>query len=40
MTKTLENKEDKKLQEKKSTYLKKQLKDVSNYDAFKRLTEK
>lgn len=40
MEKISKNKEDKKLQEKKSTYLEKQLKDKSNYDAFKRLTEK
>jgi hypothetical protein len=33
-------KEEKKLQEKKQNYLKKQLADSSNYDAFKRLTEK
>ena len=33
-------KEDKKNQEIKNNYLKNQLNDKSNYDAFKRLTEK
>ena len=40
MSKALDKKEEMKIQEKKQTYLKKQLKDVSNYEAFKRLTEK
>ncbi|MDD5770008.1 MAG: hypothetical protein PHE25_03505 [Candidatus Gracilibacteria bacterium] len=37
---TLQNKEEKKIQDSKKEYLKKQLEDKSNYDAFKRLTEK
>ncbi len=39
MTST-EKKDEKQLQEKKKNYLKNQLKDKANYDAFKRLTEK
>ena len=35
-----EKKDEKKLQEQKKNYLKNQLAEKANYDAFKRLTEK